>query len=93
MQRNIICGCGSQVRAEIRELSTRGVRCPNCGDIVRLDPSKSSKSSSASDEFDEDLFDDDDDLSLDPSDYQGDAEVRSARASVFVSEFYSVAIL
>lgn len=80
MQRNIICGCGSQVRAEIRELSTRGVRCPNCGDIVRLDPSKSS---SASDEFDEDLAEDDDDLSLDPSDYHGGTQKLGARGRRF----------
>lgn len=81
MQRNIICGCGSQVRAEIRELSTRGVTCPNCGDVVRLNPSKSS---SASDDFDEELVEDDDvDLSLDPSDYQGGTQKLGARGRRF----------
>jgi hypothetical protein len=37
MQRNMICTCGAQVRAEIRELTTRGIVCPNCGYIVRLE--------------------------------------------------------
>ena len=37
MQRNVICVCGAQVRAEIRELTTRGISCPNCGDVFRLE--------------------------------------------------------
>lgn len=82
MQRNIICGCGSQVRAETRELSTRGVTCPNCGDVVRLDPSKSSKSRSASDEFDDELAEEDE-VSLDPSDYQGGTQKLGARGRRF----------
>lgn len=79
MQRNMICGCGSQVRAEIRELSTRGVRCPNCGDLVRLEPRKSS---SASDDFDEEFMDGDE-LSLDPSDYQSGEQKPGAKGRRF----------
>ena len=33
----MICTCGAQIRAEIRELTTRGIICPNCGDRVRLE--------------------------------------------------------
>jgi len=60
MQRNMICTCGAQVRAEIRELTTRGIVCPNCGDVVRLEvvakPSGGSDGAAA--------------VSLDPANYE-----------------------
>ena len=65
----MICTCGAQVRAEIRELTTRGIICPNCGDRVRLEvvakPSGGSEGARA--------------VSLDPANYKAGEQKPGAK--------------
>ena len=66
----MICTCGAQVRAEIRELTTRGIICPNCGDRVRLEvvakPSGGSGGGAGA-------------VSLDPADYEAGEQKPGAK--------------
>lgn len=75
----MICTCGAQVRAEIRELTTRGIICPNCGDRVRLEvvakPSGGSGGGAGA-------------VSLDPTDYEGGDQKPGAKGGGSVLESF-----